>query len=388
VSDALDSQPKNIPPFPDTIADDYEAVRADDGAPRPQREGLPRGYRMRADQHYVDQLNAPSAVYPVRMVLTADIDADASGQSDLRPLLESIRTLGIVHPLLVRRRGARYSVIAGRKRLAAAQVLRLSTVPCLIHDTDDAQAAVLAAADNLIVQMPEVNTDRSGLVLGARQAVTHHLATVRACADLAADGNPWMVRSACDLIRAHGWRAAQLVDALGLVTNTGFPQGLNRPVRKIVEQVIDGFSAEAGLSSVTLKAEILEDVSSGGLSDRELQAGLSAALLAMLPLVENTAGPTLVIKVAAAGPGSMVLEIAQSAVSISASLAQHFFDDDAPGIRPGGWSAAVGALAVKALAQRYGGSTTMEVVADGGSRMRIVLTRRPSAEVAEKPFPA
>src|SRR5438874_8804659 len=44
------------------------------------REGLPRGYRMRADKHYVDQLAAPSAGLPVRMLPIAQIDDDESPQ--------------------------------------------------------------------------------------------------------------------------------------------------------------------------------------------------------------------------------------------------------------------------------------------------------------------
>src|SRR5262249_40770446 len=61
----------------------------------------------------------------------------------------SIREHGIVHPLLVRSRDKRFSVVAGRRRLAAARILRLPAVPCLVHDLDDRQAAALASADNL-----------------------------------------------------------------------------------------------------------------------------------------------------------------------------------------------------------------------------------------------
>jgi hypothetical protein len=384
VSDALDQQAEYVPAFPTSVVDDDEAASADAGAP-PQREGLPRGYRMRADRHYVDLLNASSSDDPVRMVPAADIDGDKTPeQIDLRALLESIRKLGIVQPLLVRRFGARYSVIAGRKRLSAAKILRLGTVPCLVRELDDAQAVLLAAADNLIVRTAEASAHQSGLVSGVRAAIARHLATVRACADLAANNNPWMTRSACDLIRAHSWRAAQLMEALDVVTNISCPQRLDRSVRKVVDDVVDGFSAEARLSKITLKAEIPDDVPSNGLTDHEWQTGLTGALFAILPLLDEAAEPSVVIRAAAAGPGATVLEITQSAAPVSAALARHFFDDDAASTRPGGWSAAVGALAVKALAQRDGGSATMEVIADGGSRMRIVVVRRSPAAATEK----
>jgi signal transduction histidine kinase len=383
VSDALDQHPEYVPAFPGSVVDDDDAASADEGAP-PQREGLPRGYRMRADRHYVDLLNASSSDDPVRMVAAADIDGDKTPEDvDLRALLESIRRLGIVQPLLVRRSGARYSVIAGRKRLTAAKILRMGTVPCLVRELDDVQAGLVAAADNLMVRVPEESAHQSGLVAGVRHAIARHLATVRACADLATNSNSWMTRSSCDLIRAHSWRAAQLMKALDLVTNTSSPQRLDQSVRTVVDDVIDGFSAEARLSRITLKAEIPDDIPSNVLTDHEWQTGLSGALLATLPLLEEAPEPSLVVRALVAGPGATVLEIAQSAAPVSAALARHFFDDDASSTRPGGWSAAVGALAVKALAQRHGGSATMEVAADGGSRMRILMTRRSSAPTAK-----
>ena len=43
-----------------------------------------------------------------------------AGEDDLGPLVESVRALGVVQPLLVRRRKGRYELIAGARRLAAA----------------------------------------------------------------------------------------------------------------------------------------------------------------------------------------------------------------------------------------------------------------------------
>ena len=60
------------------------------------REGLPRGYHMRADRHYVEQLASPSAALPVRMVPVSQIDSDGTlARNDLRPLVESVRLYGI-----------------------------------------------------------------------------------------------------------------------------------------------------------------------------------------------------------------------------------------------------------------------------------------------------
>src|SRR5947208_4849328 len=141
------------------------------------REGLPRSYRMRADRHYVDQLAAPVGGQPVRMLPVDQIDSEGSfSQTELRQLIESIRAQGIVHPLLVRARGQRYVVVAGRRRLAGAQILALTSVPCLVHELDDAQAAALAAADNLATGSNSQRTEASPLPWAVRQIVAEHLA--------------------------------------------------------------------------------------------------------------------------------------------------------------------------------------------------------------------
>jgi hypothetical protein len=376
VSDALDSESEWVFPLSSKTSDDDDAALARDDSPR-QREGLPRAYRMRADRHYVDQLDVPSFGNPVRMVPVSDVDAaQLPAHIDLRALIESIRKSGIVRPLLVRRRGSRYAVVAGRKRLAAAHVLRMSTVPTVMYDLDESQAAVLAAADNLVVGTPEAAADRSHLTAGVRQAIARHLATVRACADLAADSGRWTTRPARDLVLAHSWRAAQLLDTLDLLANTSVPHGLNPSVGHIVNCVIDGFSAEARLGGITINTEVLDGRLPAGVAGHELHACLSAAMLAMLPLVENAAAPILVIKADASGTGSAVFEIGQSAVAVSAGMARDFFDEDAAGIRPGGWPAVAGALACRAFARRHAGDAVMAVGTNGSSQVRISLPQR------------
>ena len=88
---------------------------------RVEREGLPRNYRMRAEAHYVDELDRPQAGPVVRLIATRHIDAgeELPPAASLSSLSQSIATHGMLQPLLVRRTGSRYQVIAGRKRLAS-----------------------------------------------------------------------------------------------------------------------------------------------------------------------------------------------------------------------------------------------------------------------------
>jgi hypothetical protein len=353
--------------------EDLSADRSED------REGLPRTYRMRADRHYVDQLAAPVGGQPVRMLPVDQIDSEGSfSQTELRPLIESIRAHGLVHPLLVRSRGPRYAVVAGRRRLAAAQILALTSVPCLVHELDDTQAAALAAADNLATGSNSQRTEASPLPWAVRQIVAEHLAAIRTCTGLVAGSLLAMNKSVVEMIRAHAWRAACLGDALDLIQDTVPPPGRGRTLSAIADEVIEGFRAEGRLNDFIIRAVIRDDLLLSGVNDRELLAGLSGAVLATLPLVEHAVRPTVWSKSAAGASdaGTVVLEVVQSDASVSGGLARYYFDDEAPHVRPGGSAAVAGAKAAKALAERYGGTATFDVLPNGGTALRMIFARR------------
>lgn len=69
--------------------------------------------------------------------------------SSLRELAESIRENGILQPLTVRNAGGKYILIAGERRLRAAHIAGLATVPCIIAETDERQTATLALLENI-----------------------------------------------------------------------------------------------------------------------------------------------------------------------------------------------------------------------------------------------
>lgn len=67
----------------------------------------------------------------------------------LEELAESIRQHGILQPLSVRRVGSGYELIAGERRLRAAQMAGLSEIPCIIMQMDDRESGVAAMVENL-----------------------------------------------------------------------------------------------------------------------------------------------------------------------------------------------------------------------------------------------
>ncbi|MBO7218160.1 MAG: ParB/RepB/Spo0J family partition protein [Clostridia bacterium] len=71
-------------------------------------------------------------------------------QYELEKLAESIKTSGIVQPLLVRRdTEGKFELIAGERRLRAAKLIGLKKVPCIIKRTDGLNAAYITIIENL-----------------------------------------------------------------------------------------------------------------------------------------------------------------------------------------------------------------------------------------------
>ncbi len=71
-------------------------------------------------------------------------------QYELEKLAESIRTSGIIQPLLVRLESkGMYELIAGERRLRAAKLIGLKKVPCIIKHTDGMSAAYITIIENL-----------------------------------------------------------------------------------------------------------------------------------------------------------------------------------------------------------------------------------------------
>ncbi|MBE6933863.1 MAG: ParB/RepB/Spo0J family partition protein [Ruminococcaceae bacterium] len=67
----------------------------------------------------------------------------------LEELSNSIRRHGILQPLSVRRCGAGYELIAGERRLRAAQLAGLTEIPCIVMNMDEQESSMAAMVENL-----------------------------------------------------------------------------------------------------------------------------------------------------------------------------------------------------------------------------------------------
>lgn len=68
----------------------------------------------------------------------------------LDELAASIKASGIIQPLVVRRRGVRFELVAGERRWRAARQAGLERVPAIVRDVTDAESLEIALVENLL----------------------------------------------------------------------------------------------------------------------------------------------------------------------------------------------------------------------------------------------
>ena len=70
-------------------------------------------------------------------------------KESLQELADSIKEQGIIQPLIVRKKGDHFELIAGERRWRAAQLASLTEVPVILREADDREVLELALIENL-----------------------------------------------------------------------------------------------------------------------------------------------------------------------------------------------------------------------------------------------
>ncbi|MGH9718341.1 MAG: ParB/RepB/Spo0J family partition protein [Candidatus Acidiferrales bacterium] len=129
-------------PDPESLPQPQEGPAATQAAPAPAlNEGL-----LQVDIDLID----PSPYQP----------RTRFRDEPLEELAQSIRSSGIVQPLVVRRLGHRYQLIAGERRWRAAQRAALSRVPVVVRDVPEERAVEMTLVENL--QREDLNPIEQG----------------------------------------------------------------------------------------------------------------------------------------------------------------------------------------------------------------------------------
>jgi len=70
-------------------------------------------------------------------------------QQSLEELAQSIKEKGVIQPVLVRRRGDYYELIAGERRFRAANLLDLKEIPAIVKEAEDRDSLELSLIENI-----------------------------------------------------------------------------------------------------------------------------------------------------------------------------------------------------------------------------------------------
>lgn len=341
------------------------------------REGLPPTYRMRADAHYVEQLDAPAAGSMIQCLSVAAVDIGPRQLGEAIPaLVDSIKRHGILQPLLVQRWNGETRLIDGRKRLHAAITAGLREVPCLVRDIDDRESAVLVEESNVLRSR---NSTVSSLDTTPSPALDIHDALVRAIADidscthlLSSSASSLPQRVGSDLIRAEVWRASCLLQASRIVQH-GVPPGQGAcSARRLITSVAERAEAERRLRGYALhiENEIPESLVIAG-DPSILGAALSGLLLATCAVADDRPGARIALTGSVDATREIEFAVSEVGTGVSTSWESRAFDPTWSD-RPGRIPAAVWMMAARKVSESYGGRVTVSVTSRGATAKMIM----------------
>lgn len=366
-------------PSRDEALEDPDVDHPADGDASPAgREGLPPTFRMRADSHYVDLLASRAPVPAVQAIAIKDIAADPVDAQDLGPLVDSIKALGIVQPLIVRRRKGQYELIAGARRLAAAAAAGLTEVPCLLREANDERARALSEAENLRVAADAAEAAapaaQPGVPALAAREIIDSLATIESCLNLfLLRDRPLRERVAVGLVKAEAHRARWLAEAYSLLG--GEPAVVRRTFSApaLVGRTLQGLEAEGRLSGVKVALTLDEPTRPVHADERLLSVALTGAASAMLGLLQGAEEAVLRVRVGT-HPATRLLTVqfSQDLAPAPAEL------PPAPPGRvlpdwPGGHGAALGLAVARRVLALHGGQVEITAGPRGGCTLTLSL---------------
>jgi len=107
------------------------------------------GNRTQAPPQEPESVEADLAI-PIDAIDPNPLQPRRVFQSDrLSELAQSIRTNGIIQPLVVRRMGNRYQLVAGERRWRAAKLAELAQVPAVVRDIPDDHLLEITLIENI-----------------------------------------------------------------------------------------------------------------------------------------------------------------------------------------------------------------------------------------------
>ncbi len=375
----LFDEPPASPPPREGAADGAR----DDGEP-PQREGLPSGFRMRHDTHLVDELSTELPGAPLRYLEVARLRSPHSlpKAEGIGALVDSIRELGLVQPLVVRAVGREFEVVAGTTRLAAAVAAGLSEVPCVVQNISEGRARQLAAAarHHKVRESPSppgakppATAEASGLPLEVIEEVERSLKSIVSSVEMMRTAPGQLLeRAGRDLMAAEAHRCDWLIRAARQAQHSERPQTTLVALGDLVERVHHHLEPELRILGVDafLRLDLPRGAAAVHGDDAQIALAIEGLYRGITSVLADSRGGELRVRVRASR-AQVHLELEQTTVSLPPDLNERFFDAGETD-RPGGLAAATGLGVARQIFELHGGRAQVRSAADAVTGFALV----------------
>ena len=115
-----------------------------------KRSGLGKGLESLMGEANAEVGSAPDTTLPISKIKPNKGQPRKNFDPDkLAELTDSIKQNGVLQPILVRKKGATYEIVAGERRYQAAKLAGLKEIPVVIRDISDEDVFKLALIENL-----------------------------------------------------------------------------------------------------------------------------------------------------------------------------------------------------------------------------------------------
>ena len=84
-----------------------------------------------------------------KIVANKDQPRRTFSEESLENLKISIEEHGIIQPIIVRKKGTKFEIIAGERRYRASKMAKKDTIPCIVKDMDDLKVRKIALIENI-----------------------------------------------------------------------------------------------------------------------------------------------------------------------------------------------------------------------------------------------
>lgn len=115
-----------------------------------KKSGLGRGLNALISEANAETGNEPEAVLSIsEIVRNPNQPRKTFDEDKLAELADSIRQNGVLQPILVRRKGQKYEIVAGERRYQASKLAGLKEIPAVVREIGDDKVFQLALIENL-----------------------------------------------------------------------------------------------------------------------------------------------------------------------------------------------------------------------------------------------